>query len=308
MLPKINFTWFPGTWEVAMFKHENPSARNFVGLGLWLVDRRFPDRLPWDIFEPVMMCPPQYSASFGPIPAVGSSPFSAIKAPSYEESVLGAVEAYVENIRKLPVGSPCVVGGYSQGADVAERVKGEHASGGRLAAYPLWACYTFGPPSRKAGVTFPNGNTLPWSGITRLEIPTPAGCLERAYCFHDDMYGNAPFESYLPEFYTGLTDLQFHNPMKLAADTIRNVSQTDLMILAGAKPTSPVWVITNLPKFLSISRKAINSLDALARFARSGAHSHYHDWEIIPGFTPVNHCIRSMKYLAKGKGYRVPGI
>jgi len=307
-MKKIIFYWFPGTWEVDMLLHENPSATNLVGLGLWLVDKRFPDRLPLNIYEPYMMCPPDYMASFGPIPAAGSSIFKALKAPSYEESVLKAVEVAVQQILKLPVDHPLVLGGYSQGAHVAELLMAEFNPGGRLHGRNLWAVYTFGNPARPAGVTFPNGNTLPWGGITKLNIAVPQGCLYRSYAFFDDMYCNANPDSYLYDFYTALTDIQFHDPWKAVQDGILNLSKTDLMVLFGAKPTNIAWVIANFPKFISMSRKAVNSLDAAARFVRSNAHGRYAEWEIIPGFTPVFHCIRSMKYLAKGKGYAVQGI
>ncbi|AVD99649.1 endolysin [Mycobacterium phage Cuke] len=308
MSDRIFFLWLPGTWEVDSLKAENPSATNFVGLGKWLVDDRFPDRLPLNIFEPIMLCPPDYMASFGPIPAAGSSIFSAWNHLSYKESVLDAVEHSVDVILKLPTDRPIIIGGYSQGAEVAERLKAEFLPGGRLSSYFLLAHYTFGNPGRPQGVTFPNGNTLPWGGISNLNIPTPQGTFYRSYAFYDDMYANANPKSYLFEFYDGLTDLQFHDPFKAVKDVVGVVTKSDLMILAGAQPTNPFWVVTHIPQFIDISTKAVNSLDALARFASSGAHGHYGDWEIIPGFTPIFHCIRSAKYAAKGIGYAVPGI
>ena len=305
---KILFIWFPGTWEVDMFRGENPSAKNFVGLGLWLFDQRFPDRLPLNVFEPFMMCPPDYMATFGPVPAAGSSIFSAIRNPSYNESVAKAVDSAVDMILKCPETQPIILGGYSQGAEVAERVKAEFTSGGRLFGRKLVACYTFGNPARPQGITFPNGNTLPYGGITGLNLPTPQGCFYRSYAFFDDMYANANPNSYLKDFYEELTDLQLHDPMKFAKDTIGNLSKTDLMVLNGAQPFSPVWVMTHIPQFISISTKAVNSLDALGRFVSSNAHSRYAEWEIVPGLTPVFHCIRSAKYAAKGLGYAIPGI
>lgn len=308
MQDKIFFLWFPGTWEVDMFMNENPSAKNFVGLGLWLFDDRFPDRLPLNVFENYMMCPPDYSASFGPIPAAGSSIFSALTHPSYNESVSHAVEIAVEQLLKLPLLQPVMIGGYSQGAEVAERVKAEFASGGRLSDRKLVSCYTFGNPARPQGITFPNGNVLPYGGITGLNLPTPVGCYYRSYAFFDDMYANANPKSYLKDFYDELTDLQIHDPMKFAQDTIGNLSKTDLMILNGAQPTNPLWIISHIPQFVDISTKAVNSLDALGRFVSTGAHGRYAEWEIVPGFTSVFHCIRSAKYAAKGLGYAIPGI
>lgn len=308
MKDKILFLWFPGTWEVDMFIHENPSAKNFVGLGLWLFDQRFNDRLPLNVFENVMMCPPDYMASFGPVPAAGSTPFGALMNPSYNESVSHAVEMAVKQILNCPVSQPIIVAGYSQGAECAEKLKGEFNPGGRLSAYKLVACYTFGNPARPQGATFPNGNTLPWAGITKMNVVTPQGCLYRSYAFFDDMYANANPKSYLYDFYEELTDLQIHDPMKFAKDTFENLSKTDLMILGGAQPTNPLWIMTHIPQFIDISTKAVNSLDALGRFVSSNAHGRYAEWEIIPGFTPVFHCIRSAKYLAKGLGYAIPGI
>lgn len=307
-MSKIFFLWFPGTWEVDMFKNENPSPSNFVGLGLWLVDKRFPDRLPLSVFEPIMMCPPGYMASFGPIPAAGGNPFESWDAPSYEESVIGAIEHAVETILKLPQGCDIVIGGYSQGAHVVELLKSEFQASGRLKFYSLLGIYTFGNPGRLKGVTFPNGNVLPWSGITKLDIATPAGSIYRSYAFYDDMYANANPNSYLYDFYVALTDIQFHDPWKAVQEGILNLSKTDIMILMGAKPTDIKWIISNFGKFISMGTKAVNSIDAAARFVRSGAHGHYHDWQIIPGYTPVFHAIRSMKYLAKGNDYAVPGI
>lgn len=305
---KILLVWFPGTWEVDMYINEKPSATNFVGLGLWLVDARFPDRLPLNIFQPMMMCPPDYMASFGPIPAAGSNIFGAIKNPSYKESVNAARDNAVKQILKCPVSQPIIVAGYSQGAHVAELVKAEFLPGGRLSAYKLVAHYTFGNPGRPQGFTFPNGNVLPWAGITGLNLPNPQGCLYRSYGFYDDMYANANPKSYLYDFYNGLTDIQFHDPWKAVQDIIMDISKTDLMILKGAQPNNIGWIITHVPTFIDISTKAVNTIDAAGRFLTSGAHGHYHDWEIIPGFTPIFHAIRSMKYLAKGLGYAVQGI
>ena len=305
---RIYFLWFPGTWEVDALINENPSPTNFVGLGLWLVDKRFPDRLPLDVFEPIMMCPPDYTATFGPIPAGGANVFKAIRAQSYEESVLGAVGSAIKLIKSLPPSRKIILGGYSQGAEVAERVKGEFLPEGSLSDRKLLGIYTFGNPGRQEGVTFPNGNVLPWGGIAQLKIENPVGCLYRTYGFYDDMYANANPRSYLFDFYRSLTDLQFHNPFKAVRDGLANLSKTDLMIIMGAKPKDPMWIISHVPQFISIGTKAVNSIDAGIRFLKSGAHGHYHDWDIVPGQKPVFHCIRSMKYLAKGQGYAVAGL
>lgn len=303
----IRFLWAPGTWEVEALAHENPSPTNFVGLGLWLVDRRFSDRLPLNIFDPIMLCPPGYMASFGPIPASPQNFFKSINYPSYKESVTAAVDFAVNMVLNFPIEDDFVIGGYSQGAEVIERLKGEFNPGGRLYGRKLLACYTFGNPGRPAGVTFPNGPELKWPGIAQLSIPTPPGCLYRSYNFFDDMYGNANPDSYLYEFYDSLTDIQLHNPILLARNIFENLSKTDLMILHGAQPTNPFWILSNLPRFIEISRKSVNTIDAAARMLR-GSHGSYATWDIIPGLTPVFHCIRSMKYLAKGLGYVVPGI
>jgi hypothetical protein len=312
-MKKIFYLWAPGTWEVEMFRNENPAPKKPVGLGLWLFDDRFPDRLPRNIFEPFMLCPPGYSGSFGPIPAMGPSgfnPFSALRAPSYEVSVDDGVTFAVAQIETLPMDDNIVLGGYSQGAQLISELVREFASG-RLKhrLHQLKAVYTFGNPCRFQDRTFPNGNMLPWHGIAKdTLVETPPGVLWRDYAFYDDMYANANPNSYLFDFYATLTDLQFNNPWKAVQDLIINVGKTDLMKLAGANPTSPMWVIGNIPFFISASTKAVNTISAAARFASSGAHGHYHDWHIIPGFSPIFHSIRSAKYLAKGLGYAVPGI
>ncbi len=298
----IPFIWAPGTWEVDALKAESPSLKNVVGLGKWLTDR-----IPLDIYDPYQMCPPGYRASFGPIPSSAAAIFESWNAPSYKESVSEAVtfgvtmiDGITANDRDMPV----VIGGYSQGAEVAERIKAEFAPGGRLFGRKLAACYTFGNPGRPANVTFPNGNVLPWPGIGKLNLPTPDGCLYRSYNFYDDMYGNANPDSYVFDFYNSLTEIQLHDPIEMARNILQNLSKTDLMALKGAQPSNLMWVLTNLPKFIEISRKAANTLDAAARMV-AGSHGAYAEWEIIPGFTPVNHCVRSMKYLAKGMGYDV---
>ena len=310
---KIFYLWAPGTWEVDMFRNENPAPKKLVGLGLWLFDNRFPDRLPLNIFEPFMLCPPGYSGSFGPIPSIGPAgfhPFSALTAPSYEVSVDEGVTYSCKQIETLPQDVNIVLGGYSQGAQlISELVREFHHGRLKHRLSQLKAVYTFGNPSRAQDRTFPNGNTLPWHGIAKNDlIETPPGVLWRDYGFHDDMYCNANPNSYLFDFYNVLTDLQFRDPWKAVQDLIINVGKTDLMKLAGAKPTNIAWIIGNLPFFISASRKAGNTIDAAVRFASSGAHGHYHDWHIIPGFSPIFHSIRSAKYLAKGLGYEVPGI
>lgn len=297
----IHFVWAPGTWEVDALVHENPSVKNFVGLGRWLTDR-----IPLDIYDCHMMCPPGYEASFGPIPSRPDGIFESWDAPSYKESVSAAIDFGVELILNLS-GSQIVLGGYSQGAEVAERLKAEFLPGGRLQDRKLLAHYTFGNPGRPAGVTFPNGNVLPWPGIAQLNIPNPQGCLYRSYNFFDDMYGNANPQSYVFDFYNSLTEIQMHDPVAMARNIIQNLTKTDLMVLVGAQPNNPIWILSNLPKFIDISRKAANTIDAAARMVR-GSHGAYASWEIIPGFTPINHCVRSMKYLAKGLGYHVLGI
>lgn len=309
---KIWFLWAPGTWEVDMLAHENPSPKNLVGLGLWLFDHRFPDRLPLNIFEPFMLCPPGYMASFGPIPAIGPgmNPFKSLLAPSYKDSVDDGVTFAVDQIETLPETVPIILGGYSQGAQLVSELMREFKQG-RLQhrLHQLKAVYTFGNPSRPQGITFPNGNDLPWSGIAfeDLIIPPP-GVLYRSYAFFDDMYANANPNSYLFDFYKILTEISFRNPWNAVQDLIINVGKTDLMKLAGAQPTNPIWVISHIPFFISATTKAANTIDAAIRFVHSGAHGHYHDWHIIPGFSPVFHCIRSAKYLAKELGYAVPGI
>lgn len=310
---KIFYLWAPGTWEVETFKNENPSHKNPVGLGLWLFDKRFKDRLPDTIFEPFMLCPPGYSGSFGPIPAMGPSgfnPFSALGAPSYEKSVDHGVLYACKQIETLPIDTNIILGGYSQGAQlVSELVREFHHGRLKHRFNQLKAVYTFGNPSRAQDRTFPNGNTLPWHGIAKNDlIPTPPGVLWRDYGFFDDMYCNANPDSYLFDFYDVLTDIQFHDPWKAVQDLIINVGKTDLMKLAGAEPTKITWIASNIPFFIKASRKAANSIDAGIRFIRSNAHSHYHDWDITPGISPIFHSIRSAKYLAKGLGYHVPGI
>lgn len=312
-MKKIFYLWAPGTWEVDMFKNENPSAKKLVGLGLWLFDDRFPDRLPLSVFEPFMLCPPGYAGSFGPIPAMGPAgfdPFSALTAPSYEVSVDDGVTFAIAQIETLPMDVDIVLGGYSQGAQLISELVREFQFGRlRHRMHQLKAVYTFGNPSRAQGRTFPNGNVLPWAGIAHNDlIECPPGVLWRDYGFYDDMYTNANPNSYLYDFYDTLTDLQFNNPWKAVQDLIINVGKTDLMKLAGAQPTNPMWVVKNIPFFISASTKAVNTIDAGIRFAQSGAHGHYHDWEIIPGFTPIFHSIRSARYLAKGLGYAVPGL
>lgn len=308
---KIHFFWFPGTWEVdwALNNGEKPSTKQFTGLGLWLTDERFPDRIPLNIYELHMLCPPDYDASFGPIPSSGSSIFSALKANSYEESVAEGLKSAIAQISKIPLGEPIVIGGYSQGAELASRVV-DHFANGLLSQHlsDLKAVYTFGNPSRSQDRTFPNGNVLPWKGISNFYVDCPPGVLWRDYAFYDDMYANANPDSYLFDFYNALTDLQFHNPWQMVQNEILDLSKTDLMILKGAQPNNFAWVLTHMPQFISIGRKAVNSIDAATRFMSSGAHGRYAEWEIVPGLTPVFHAIRSMKYLAKGLGYEVAGI
>lgn len=308
-MSKIQLFWFPGTWEVdwGLAHGEQPSAKNFTGLGLWLVDNRFPDRLPLNVFEHNMLCPPDYEASFGPIPAAGSSVFNAIWAPSYQESIAHGLDSAVAQITKVPLGTNLVLGGYSQGAELCNHVVREIKQGKLIQYLPyLKAVYTFGNPCRSPGRTFPNGNVLPWGGIAGPERYTecPPHVLWRDYAFPNDMYANANPKSYLHDFYEGLTDIQFHDPFKAVMEVFGHLTQTDLMILKGAQPTNFLWVITHIPQFVDIATKAANSIGAAIRFA-DGSHAKYAEWQIVPGLTPIFHAIRSMKYLAKELGYDV---
>lgn len=73
-LPKTTLIWAPGTWEAdaADTAGENPAEDRAFGLGLWLVDWRFPNRLNRNRWSFKILVPPGYTGSFGPIPGGGN--------------------------------------------------------------------------------------------------------------------------------------------------------------------------------------------------------------------------------------------
>ncbi|AIC72525.1 Bacteriophage protein [Mycobacteroides abscessus] len=298
-LPKTTLIWAPGTWEAdaADTAGENPAEDRAFGLGLWLVDWRFPNRLNQNRWSFKILVPPGYAGSFGPIPGGGKPPnFEGL---SYQESVDAGVDYAVDVVNRTP--GPLVLGGYSQGAELASRLSQEFING-RLAtrANDLHAVVTFGNPRRASGREISWQPTLAFEGIGNDE---PGGGLTAPvpwwdYCFPSDIYGNANPESFLRFGYDVLTDLQLHNPWELAGRLAETVSSGELLRRLDLHPESWWWRVTHPGLYFSIGRKTANTVAAVNEFLVTGAHGHYHDqplWEDGP--IPVWHAIGQLNAL-----------
>lgn len=136
--------------------------------------------------------PVLYPGAFGPI--TGGN----IAAPSYQQSIDQGVEWAGNWITDNPT-KTFLVGGYSQGAELAARIAIEVTTGS-LTAYKenFIGGYTFGPPSRGQGLIAPTcpdpgGSGISSVNMTIANVPIVNGQQCWAdYCEKGDMYGSTP--------------------------------------------------------------------------------------------------------------------
>ena len=131
-----------------------------------------------------------YSASMGPLP-VGAA--GDLRAPSGAQSRDGAVEWAARWIETST--ASFLLGGYSQGADAASRVRAMLEPGGRLEQHRhrYVAGYMFGNPTRAFGHTFYLGAVPGGQGIADWHLPREACTWDWLECVQPgDLYANAP--------------------------------------------------------------------------------------------------------------------
>ncbi|MCX2931182.1 cutinase family protein [Mycobacterium sp. CVI_P3] len=295
---KTTLIWAPGTWEaeVAESRGEHPAEDNGFGLGLWLVDWRFEGRLDPARWSYRFLCPPGYKGSFGFIDGDGQNPEASLLNPSYEESVSAGVDYAIGVIKRTP--GPLVLGGYSQGADLASRLVEEFTSG-RLVDRrgDLDAVVTFGNPRRAQGREIEGQPALEFAGIGGgIEV---RGVLWYDYCFPADMYGNANPNSFLHAGYELFTPAQLHNPWDYAKLLQDYITDGRLYSELGIKPDDWIWKITHPIEAFKLAGKVANTIVALGAFATTGAHGHYSDQPLWDGGeVPVFHAIHALNQLA----------
>lgn len=134
--------------------------------------------------------PVPYAASMGPLP-VGAA--QNLGAPSGEASRDAAVEWAARWIESTT--ATFILGGYSQGADAASRVRAMLEPGGRLERHrDRYVCgYMFGNPARAFGHTFYLGAVPGGQGIADWHLPRSACTWDWLECVNpDDLYANTP--------------------------------------------------------------------------------------------------------------------
>ena len=168
--------------------------------------------------------PVPYSASMGPVPVGAASDF---RAPSGSQSRDAAVEwaaTWIENSTQS-----FVLGGYSQGADAASRVRALLEPGRRLARHrDRYVCgYMFGNPTRRFGHTFYLGSIPAGQGIADWHVPESCCTWDWLEAVQPgDLYGNVPLGDVgevCREAYRLIMALQFTDLGALASSFLANL-------------------------------------------------------------------------------------
>lgn len=233
-----------------------------------------------------------YPASFGPIANNGQPPLSQLGSPSYEQSVQMGVDEVIRLIGLMPAGRKFGVIGYSQGGAVAARVGVEAKTGGRLDSRKnefLWL-HTFGAPHRPQGKTFHLGNSLsghgisgePLGGFQSTAIPSTLDWFD--YCLTNDIYGNAPVQSYCVGGYELVKDMTLTDPSGWAASIGTALTNGEIPEAVNDMNTNP----------LLFAQKSWNTGDAINRFGTS--HTRYHLDNIVTGKTATAHSANHLNY------------
>lgn len=155
--------------------------------------------------------------------------------------------------------------GYSQGAEVVIRIAIAMAQRGLRPRRIV----TFGSPCRPPGPTR-IGNNPPGSGISRLYTPVPLRRITTDIVRNvGEMYGGAPDDTYLPEFYRLFVQAEVSIPFAAAAfQFLTPYIAGGLGAVVAGNPFAAINVV-DLPK-------AINTAEILSDFMATQAHTSYH--------------------------------
>lgn len=186
---------------------------------------------------------------------VFAGPFPPIRYTT--EQVAGLAFA---DLRELPID----LVGYSQGAEVAIRITIELARRGLRPRRIV----TVGSPCRPPGRTLV-GNNPPGSGISRLYTPAPLrGITTDIVRNRGEMYGCAPDDTYLPEFYELFVQAEVSLPFAAA------VFQFLTPYIAGG-----IGAVLAGNPFLALGTidlpKAVRTAGVLTDFIATQAHTSY---------------------------------
>lgn len=257
-----------------------------------------------DLLEEI---PVQAPWSFGPIPP------GQITAPSYQDSVAIAVDWAVHWIETHPE-RPIILGGYSQGAEAASRVRMEFEIGRLSTLRPNFiAGYTFGNPSRHLEHTFYNGPATDGEGIAAFRLPA----LGHEWCeLVDtyDIYAGVPptlTGEIMHDVYTLCTQLQLADPHQFVTDLVANCieiiqnldgnAHDDLLDgaarhgldLSGARILAPEDFALTTDRILSVKgiaaaiQAAVLGIQFLCWTPPTAPHIEYHLREVLPSQTYV---------------------
>lgn len=232
---------------------------------------------------------------------------------SYEESRDAGVEETVRLIKLLPAGTPLVLIGYSQGAEVAVRTSADFLPGGRLADRrgDLKRIITFGSPSRPAGPTLV-GNNPPGGGIAGFTTPVELKPICYDYVTNGDMYPCAT--NMLRFFYAILTKMELSVDFGVAAlqilgSAVRGPQDKVLggvlgglfgnafggnstgRVINAVAPKATDAQIGQLAALVSNAGDVAQTVKVALQFATTGAHMQYHTWPDFGGKTAVQHAI-----------------
>lgn len=235
---------------------------------------------------------------------------------SYEESRDAGVEETVRLINLMPAGTPIVLIGYSQGADVAIKVAWEFITGGRLVdrRRDLKRIITFGSPCRPAGPTL-IGNNPPGWGIAGVTTPTEFRSITWDYVTNGDMYACAT--NTLRFFYRILTKMELSVEFGIAAlqilgSAISPGGQAGVLggvlsglfgntspnpfdsVIAAVAPRATGTQIDQLASLLANTKDVAQTIKVATQFAVTGAHMQYHTWPDFQGKSAVSHAIDSL--------------
>lgn len=233
---------------------------------------------------------------------------------SYEESRDAGVEETIRLINLTKVGTPLVIIGYSQGADVGINVVRQFSAGGRLAERraDLKRVITFGSPCRPAGPTL-IGNNPPGEGIAGNPTPDEFRSITWDYVTNGDMYPCST--KLLRLFYKILTKMELSVDFAVAALQILgsgtiNTQTSGVMggvmggifgnafggnslggVVKAVAPKSSPAEVNNLAALLTDIGDVAQTIQVALQFATTGAHMNYHTWPDFDGKSAVQHAI-----------------
>lgn len=230
---------------------------------------------------------------------------------SYEESRDEGVEETVRLIGGSAAGTPIILVGYSQGADVAVHVAAEFAAGGRLESRrrDLKRVITFGSPCRAPGPTL-MGNNPPGDGISGHFTPTEFRSITYDYVTNGDMY--ACSTRLLKFFYLLLTKMELTVDFAMAAVQILGTSvlggQAGVLggvlgglfggggnsigrVFGAVAPKATDAEVESMASMLTDVSDVAQTIRVALQFQSTQAHMNYHSWPDFDGKSAVQHAI-----------------